>query len=862
MATKTYKKFLTGAATAAMVVSAVAPVAAQGQDVADTAQNAFSDVGPKDYFMEITEARELGFLSGYQDGTFKPYNTMTRSDAVKMFAKYILATQDKSLDEYIKDNNLENAGNFNDVGDNYSDKELINYAKVVKHEGIFAGSNGDLNPRDSMQRQQMATTIVRAFNLQDKEGTPNVTDLDKAFGDHKKSVEILAENGVTNQTEFRPAENVNRGQFASFLVRAYKVSQGFDPGLPLSPIESVNAVNDITIKVGQTPSLPATVGVTYENGSTGTAAVKWDTSKLDNSKVGTYTLTGDVEGTDLSASVNVIVEANAIEPIQDVKITTTQLDDDTDKQIIEFTVNGQAVSLDQLKNVLGYTVEFQSTTPNLFVDKATGEVDENEIDINDYHQVKLVLTKEGKVYQSELTSVHVINKNATPAIGSIRIIQDRNGLQLSSGTLVTGEKVTIPTILSETGDVIKVSGDHVVTSSNEAVLITNGNQVTAVAPGTATITVTAGDKTYKTELTVKNEKRELSVVEPAQKSVKLAASGIRYMAIPVVAKDQYGDRFAITSANVNEVVSNPVIHVQNIADAANGASVLYVRAAQNAPQGSYNVYLKDEDNENLATVAVEVTKENAPVKNQSKLALNHASESKDNVLYVDRATDDWLTLNVKEFSSDGGFVGDAVVAQDYEIRSTDPTVATATIGQTANNVEDQSNIYVVAQDTGVTDIQLLHKGVVIDTYTVEVKEDPFIITDIQFAAPATVTRVGEEFGYDDLFEVEKLVDKDDIVKNVTLNKETTHFVRINEQKGSANTLYLDMNDNGFMDDGEQLGTVKLTVNGNVNFPVNATYFKPAFTTARGSEGKLVFTFEDNGGAVRASTAVTVAVPGQ
>src|SRR5690606_7828573 len=111
-----------------------------------------------------------------------------------------------------------------------------------------------------------------------------------------------------------------------------KVAEGLDPALPLSPIESVNALNDITIKVGQTPSLPATVGVTYENGSTGTAAVEWDTSKLDNTKEGTYTLTGDVEGTDLTASVKVIVEADALGEVTEAEITTAVIDDDLDGQ--------------------------------------------------------------------------------------------------------------------------------------------------------------------------------------------------------------------------------------------------------------------------------------------------------------------------------------------------------------------------------------------------------------------------------------------------------------------------------------------------------------------------------------------------
>ncbi|WP_424236464.1 S-layer homology domain-containing protein [Bhargavaea ginsengi] len=232
MATKTYKKFLTGAATAAMVVSAVAPVAAQGQDVADQANSSFSDIGPSSsHYTNVIEARELGFLSGYTDGTFKPNKDLNRGDVAKMLGKYVVASSGLTLDEYVAANNIADVENFSDVPDTAKDQELVTYSKIVKDAGIFQGSNNNLMATKLMPRDQIAAVLVRAFDLKDKEGATDVKD--GANSGYVKEIEILLENGVSNANPYRPFETTSRAQFASFLVRAYKVSEGLDPSKPL-----------------------------------------------------------------------------------------------------------------------------------------------------------------------------------------------------------------------------------------------------------------------------------------------------------------------------------------------------------------------------------------------------------------------------------------------------------------------------------------------------------------------------------------------------------------------------------------------------------------------------------------------------
>lgn len=249
MKTKSYSKFMTGAVTAAMVASAVAPVAAAGQDVADTANKSFNDIGPdSSHYVNVIEARELGFLSGYGDGTFKPNKILNRGDVAKMLGKYVVATSGKTLDQYVADNNIADVANFNDVPNNGPDKELVTYSKIVKHANIFHGANNNLMPTKEMNRDQIAAVLVRAFDLKDKPGDTEVVD--GANSAYVKEIEILLENGVSNANPYKPFNKTSRAQFASFLVRAYKVSEGMDPTKPLPDPEEPGVDWDGDFQVG------------------------------------------------------------------------------------------------------------------------------------------------------------------------------------------------------------------------------------------------------------------------------------------------------------------------------------------------------------------------------------------------------------------------------------------------------------------------------------------------------------------------------------------------------------------------------------------------------------------------------------
>lgn len=196
---KSYRKFVAGAVTAAVVASAVAPVASAA---------GFSDVPANHQFAEaINSLAEQGIFVG-QDGKFNINGELTRRQAAVVFSRLI---EGEGKMEQV----------FSDVP--LTDAELTKAAYEVKEAGVMTGSNGKLMPYSKLTRQQMAKIIVEHFDLKHVEGAKvEIKDLDKADASLREYIQILAENGITQVADgnFRPTQTVSRGQFAAFVYRA------------------------------------------------------------------------------------------------------------------------------------------------------------------------------------------------------------------------------------------------------------------------------------------------------------------------------------------------------------------------------------------------------------------------------------------------------------------------------------------------------------------------------------------------------------------------------------------------------------------------------------------------------------------
>lgn len=240
---KKYKKFVATAATATLVASAIVPVASAA---------GFTDVKGNSHEEAINALADAGIINGYADGTFKPNQTINRGQVVKLLGRWL------ESEGYEAPADWDTKQRFNDLPLT-AEKELVKYAALAKDAGVFAGSNGNLNYTQTMQRQQMAVVLVRAINeiydldlvkeYKAEKFKSEISDLDKAFSaEQREAITALEYAELTNAATlpgkaFNPANSITRGQFASFLYRTINI----DATTPVDA--SVKAINSTTVEV-------------------------------------------------------------------------------------------------------------------------------------------------------------------------------------------------------------------------------------------------------------------------------------------------------------------------------------------------------------------------------------------------------------------------------------------------------------------------------------------------------------------------------------------------------------------------------------------------------------------------------------
>ncbi|WP_153730406.1 S-layer homology domain-containing protein [Sporosarcina obsidiansis] len=242
-----YRKFVVGAASAALVASAVAPVASAA-DFNDTKGNTHEEA--------INALSDAGIIKGYEDGSFKPNKTLTRSDVVKLMGKWLVS------EGYKVPADAQSKPRFADLKTT-SNKELLEMAALVYDNGVFVGTpDGKLDPTGDITRENMAIVLVRAFDrvhdidlasyVAAQDFKKDVTDLGKAKAEARPAIDVLDFFDITNPEApaFNPKNTTTRGHFATFLHKTINTDfSDVGTGTVAPGVASVKAVNATTVEV-------------------------------------------------------------------------------------------------------------------------------------------------------------------------------------------------------------------------------------------------------------------------------------------------------------------------------------------------------------------------------------------------------------------------------------------------------------------------------------------------------------------------------------------------------------------------------------------------------------------------------------
>lgn len=167
----------------------------------------FTDVVSHWAYESIMHMYTEGIVNGYEDGTFKPDNTVTRAEFVKMLTGAIeLATKDTS------------GVGFVDVSDSAWYAECV---KLAAANSLVQGHDGKFRPLENISRQDAAIVIYNAIS-----GSGYVLGGEKTFNDTedisdyaKKYVSALAANCVINGSDgnFLPHNTLTRAEAVKLI---------------------------------------------------------------------------------------------------------------------------------------------------------------------------------------------------------------------------------------------------------------------------------------------------------------------------------------------------------------------------------------------------------------------------------------------------------------------------------------------------------------------------------------------------------------------------------------------------------------------------------------------------------------------
>ena len=168
---------------------------------------------------QIKEWANIGYISGYPDGTFLPDNSITRAEFLTL------------VNKIFKFENKTNI-NFIDVRPDY-----WAYSEIQK--GISAGyvsgdKNGTFRPDDFITRQEAAVIINKLLdNTEITENKPNFKDAYDIDEWAKNSVDIVYEHGILSgfpNGTYRPKKYMTRAESVSALKRLTEIKGTEDIG--------------------------------------------------------------------------------------------------------------------------------------------------------------------------------------------------------------------------------------------------------------------------------------------------------------------------------------------------------------------------------------------------------------------------------------------------------------------------------------------------------------------------------------------------------------------------------------------------------------------------------------------------------
>jgi len=487
--------FTTGIATA-VVASSVIPAASVA------ANDFFTDVNENSaLYKEILDLYNQGKIDGFKDGTFRPYEAVTRGQAAKIIAAIL------ELDT----NHVEDPG----LTDITKDKWYYgSVAALVKADVVDGFKDSTFRPNQVLTRAEASRIINKAFKLKFNEKT-NVP-----FNDVKndiwyyKDVQALLENGVTKgktKDQFAPNDQVTRSELVAFASRA---KQAVEKSQTIESIQDGSVtIEGITYKVDN--SLSGLLN-TKNAAALKNAQISFDSKDGVIVKIKSLTLTNG--GT---SGANTVLDAGG------AVIDGAVIVEGDYYELKNLVINGDLTVTEHVKNsfitekltVKGHTRVAEQTTAAASAFRIAAENPKTKITIifKDSTMATIEIAQDDVYFSAtgttKVTSIS-LHANANITADPDVIIPK---VDIKKGVTLVELNVTIKEVIIESNDDIKVTGkgnvENVVINTDKNVTLDTKGTIKNLESKNDKSQVTVGDQAKITNIKVPEGKEAGDVIE-------------------------------------------------------------------------------------------------------------------------------------------------------------------------------------------------------------------------------------------------------------------------------------------------------------------------------------------------------------
>lgn len=186
-------------------------IAKKGNSSTITAFKGFKDVGKGSHQENILNAAEIGIITGYADGTFKPSANVSRINAMMMMLRAMGVQPSASATLPATVTDIKKGAYGYDI------------LATAYQRGLINIQDNKMNANGPMKRGEMAQALVKGFGLK---GTADMkfTDIGTpaSYAQYNNIGTLYHHRITTGKTAslYGPYDNVTRAQFATFIMRA------------------------------------------------------------------------------------------------------------------------------------------------------------------------------------------------------------------------------------------------------------------------------------------------------------------------------------------------------------------------------------------------------------------------------------------------------------------------------------------------------------------------------------------------------------------------------------------------------------------------------------------------------------------